>query len=72
MRINVKDARYTDVHDVDEDQMTISAQGGDWPYHENTGVLCRPMGDSPNYTSNAVASNSHISNSSTSTIQTKK
>ena len=34
---------HTDQHDVDEDMMTVLAQGGSWSYGSMTGIVCRDM-----------------------------
>ena len=47
---------YTDQHGVDEDEMTISAQGGDCFYGIQEGITLRDIADSPSEVSTVVAS----------------
>ena len=47
---------YTDLHDVDENESTISAHGGHWNYTSGVGIVNRHVLDSPSYTHDDVAS----------------
>ena len=53
---------YTDVHDVDEDRVTISVHGGDWEDRVWTGVTCRNMPGDGSVTHDNIAS-SNMKNS---------
>ena len=51
---------YTDVHDVDEDAGTITAQSGMWVNGSDVGITQRTMRDSSSHASSLVASsNTH-------------
>lgn len=47
---------YTDLHDVDEDRMTILEQGGPWRFGDVAGVTRRAVTDDPSSTVDSVAS----------------
>ena len=47
---------YTDAHEVDEDERTISAHGGHWNFTSCVGIVNRHVLDSPSYTHDDVAS----------------
>ena len=47
---------YTDLHDVDEELMSISAQGGRWGHADGAGIATRYMNRSPTYVADLVAS----------------
>ena len=47
---------YTDFHNVDEDRMAISLQGGDWVNGSSLGIAHRDMIGAPTDISPAVAS----------------
>jgi len=46
---------YTDAHDVDENTMTISFQGGYWTDGSKVGITHRHAGDAPTTTFEFVA-----------------
>ena len=47
---------YTDLHEVDEDMVTISNQGGMWPNGNHVGIMYRTMNDTPTSSPDYVAS----------------
>ena len=51
---------YTDLHDVDENERTISAQGGDWSASVFGGIVMRHVFDSPTNYYGTVASRRNI------------
>ena len=47
---------YTDSHDVDEDMMTVSEQGGRWNYGDHVGITRRDVYHSSSAIFTSVAS----------------
>jgi len=47
---------YTDVHEVDEDMVTISYTSGFWSYHDQVGMMHHGLFNSPNEDHDGVAS----------------
>lgn len=51
---------YTDMHDVDENRMTMFAHGGGWPYESMIGITQRDVSNVPNASQIGVASRRNI------------
>ena len=46
---------YSDNHEVDEDMMTVSEQGGRWNYGDHVGITRRDVASAPSYHFTSVA-----------------
>ena len=49
-------SNYTDYHEVDEDRMIISLQGGSWARESLAGIAYRDTNNAPTLASSRVAS----------------